>query len=148
MANFNENISAKTIAKYLRESTCEYSDKQMEDMLTIAQNDVARTRELSGREIRQSTLNLHNSYHRALLVFAGICITPFTAMLTGSAIPSDIGLGLGLGVVGCVGYTAYHTYEYLQTEKQCSEKIAEKEATATAVDILLSERMGQKVQQR
>ncbi len=149
MENANKkDLWVNSIAKYLRDSTREYSDKQMEDMLTVAQHDAAMTRTWAEEEIKSSSRDLHKSYHRALLVFAGICITPLAAALTGSAIPGGIGLGLGAGVVGCMGYAAYYSYEYMQTEKVCCEKVAEREATAAAADILLTERKEQECPQR
>lgn len=136
---YNDTL-VRSIAMHLKEATRDYTDKEMENLLIISQYDRDRAKLSAEESMNIATQNLHKSYSRSLLVFAGMCVAPFSAGLTGSVLPSGVGLGLGLGVLGCVAYSAYNSFKYMQTEKMTSEKIEESEATVTATEYLIEER--------
>lgn len=136
------------LSKYLVDGVKWQSAEKIEDFLAISKYDLEMTRTAFGEKLQAEEKRLHTIYRNALLVFAGICVAPFAGLYCGVDIPAEIGIGLGLGVAGCVGYAGILAIQYLNKTKKAESLLAEREETVEILTALATAKQSAETSQK
>ena len=140
MKNFfdNSNRESALLHNYF-ENVDEYSDEQLENLRRISKFDLDIARSVALTKSLEQDDKLLKSYERAMLFFAGLCVAPFASMFGGD-LSTSVGIGLGLGVAGCLGYAVYSSIRCVREIERLEGIVDEAQETVDTLNDIIIER--------
>lgn len=121
----------------LREAVSGCSYEQLQGLLQISKEDLRLAYYVRGDVLEACSNKLHRACRDSLMGFAGICVAPIAAALTGIDLPGSVSWGLGLGAVACLGYVVCNGLACASLENEADEVVLERHETVDTLEKML-----------